>query len=283
MLVEFKEKTYEKYFSQEMTKMTNYTFSPDQNDEYYLGFDEAIWLAGPDLAYLAPYIRLRKFRKRIGLEIEELDNIPDKIWKKLPSFKCNLFVQYKRPEYMFRTHASEWGDWRSPYYRYSISNDQHEKLESIRQKGNGRVSVVYASPAFWSAKTLYNLSTKREIVDFSNIVCSGYVNGHSKYTYQNPGTIGKAHSESTDIESEGLTQIFESHAENENATIDQEMLRLSKNIDECCGIDKKMQSQRDQILRANGYENLVEGRLSYAFANIKAISELLDSRIYLIS
>jgi len=44
MLAEFKEKTYEKYFGFELARLTTVTFSPDQCDEAFLGFDDAFFL-----------------------------------------------------------------------------------------------------------------------------------------------------------------------------------------------------------------------------------------------
>jgi hypothetical protein len=49
MLAEFKEKPYEKYFGIELGRRTNVTFSPDQCDEGFLGFDDAFFLPMPSL------------------------------------------------------------------------------------------------------------------------------------------------------------------------------------------------------------------------------------------
>lgn len=44
MDLEFKEKTYEKYFYGELCRQTQICYSPDQCDEHFLGFDDAFFL-----------------------------------------------------------------------------------------------------------------------------------------------------------------------------------------------------------------------------------------------
>lgn len=44
METEFKEKTYEKYFFHEVTRLTNVMFSPDPCYEALPGVDDLLWL-----------------------------------------------------------------------------------------------------------------------------------------------------------------------------------------------------------------------------------------------
>jgi hypothetical protein len=82
MRVEFKEKTYEKYFGFELARRTKITYSPDQFDESFLGFDDAFFLEGPILMSLLRHTRRRHWTRLTGLQFSELDHVVDEISQK---------------------------------------------------------------------------------------------------------------------------------------------------------------------------------------------------------
>jgi hypothetical protein len=84
------------------------TFSPDQRDEFLLGIDEAFLLPPPFLMGRLPHMRRRRWARLHRFPLSELDHIGDELSRRLPPFKFNLFVQYKRPEYLSRSSAVEW-------------------------------------------------------------------------------------------------------------------------------------------------------------------------------
>lgn len=191
MQTQFKEKTYEKYFGSELARRTNIIYSPDQCDEAFLGFDDAFYLPLSFARVRLPYMRRRRWRNMYGVSIRELENISPEMSRRMPPFRFNLFVQYKRPEYLSRASAQEWSCWDAPYYRYAPTPHQHEILRAIEQQSHGRASTVYASPAFWLADDLWTMVEEESVVENSNIVNVASLNNHSRFTYVSAGNKGK--------------------------------------------------------------------------------------------
>jgi hypothetical protein len=84
METEFKEKTYEKYFSHEIVRLTNISFSPDQCDKNFLGFDDAFLLPFEHLLFIAPYVRSSRRLRRSGIVLRELDHLTEEAVKRMP-------------------------------------------------------------------------------------------------------------------------------------------------------------------------------------------------------
>lgn len=207
MDIEFKEKTFEKYFGHELSRITNITFSPDQFDEAVLGFDEAFWV--PDYWYrrFGPYVRSSRRRRLTGIEIDEFNRLGQRIASHMPRSKFNLFVQFKRPKYLISRGAKEWPDWKHSYYRYDITLHQQEALERIDAHSFGRAATIYAGPAFWQSEDLWEHVENETVVEHSNLADVGKLTGHEHYSYIAPGTFGKGHSEAVDIESDPIEKI----------------------------------------------------------------------------
>ena len=282
MFVPFKKKNLRKIFLSGNIQKTNITFSPDETDEFYFGFDEAFDLPKEDIYRMVLAIERFPPNKILqSIPVTVFDHVPRSVFRRLPDFKFNLFVQYKRPEYMVRLHASEWKEWQCPYYRYTVPDEQHKRLEQLRSKSNDRASVVYASPALHTKESLFQLGRERRIVENSNVIESKYFGKHRKYTYVDASNIGKLHSVAQDIEGKSLDNIIESHQGNEGNAFDEEVRSLSDNIEGLLAEDQELRELHNAAWRANNYSQLTEGRLSYAIANIRVISEILESRIYI--
>jgi len=204
---QFKEKTYKKYFSNEIARLTNISFSPDQCDENFLGFDDAFLLPFGHLLFIAPYIRLGRHQRRRGIVLRELEYLTEEAVRRMPPFRFNLFVQYKRPEYLHTRGAREWSHWRGAYYRFDITTHQQKLLERLDAASHGRAATVYASPAFWSEADLWQLVQAEQIINSSNVSSAGRLTGHDCYTYAGPGHRGIGHSEPEDIESPPLREV----------------------------------------------------------------------------
>jgi hypothetical protein len=173
MKIEFKEKPYEKYFSHEIARLTNVSFSPDQCDENFLGFDDAFLLPFEYLLSIAPYVRRSRHLHRSGIVLRELDHLAEKVVERMPPFRFNLFVQYKRPEYLRTRGAREWSHWHAAYYRFEITPHQQRLLERLDAASHGRAATVYASPAFRSSSDLWRFAESEKILDNSNVASHG--------------------------------------------------------------------------------------------------------------
>jgi len=238
MKTEFKEKTYEKYFSGEIARLTNISFSPDQCDENFLGFDEAFLLPFEHPFFFAPYVRRSRRLRRSGIVLREVDHFTDRAVKWMPPFHFNLFVQYKRPEYLQTRGAREWSHWGAAYYRFDITPHQQRLLERLDAASYGRAATVYASPAFWSASDLWQFAPAGQILDNSNIASVGRLTGHDCYTYTGPGHRGIGHSEPEDIVSPSLRETVLAGVErNESVEAKKHILKTAAIVREAVGGD----------------------------------------------
>jgi hypothetical protein len=208
----FKEKTYETYFLAEMRDRTRVFFSPDQTDEAFLGFDAAFHVPFPEMYPLFPFVRARRWSRFLGISASEIESFGQEINERLPTFRLNLFVQYKRPEFLVRTNAAEWKSWNRPYFRFGVDQSQQALLEKIVLKGAGRAAVVYASPAFHLSRTLFEYANAGTIISNSNIASAGLLRGHHRFSFIQAGHFGIGHSEPEEITSPSIDAILEGNA-----------------------------------------------------------------------
>lgn len=148
-------------------------------------------------------------KKPPGISWREFESIATGLSEDLPRYKFNLFVQFKRPEYVFGSLGAERADWQKAYYRYYIKKDQQNTLERLHCLSAKRAAVVYASPALWTKKDLYGAARAKKVISRSNIVSVDKLAGHGRFTYVAPGGKGKAYSEPVNIKSVAIEQIVE--------------------------------------------------------------------------
>lgn len=208
MWAEFKEKTYETAFVGELRLMTTELFAPDQHDENFLGFDAAAFLPWDLLDPFLPYMRRRRWHRLIGISASETNEIGKELNRRLPPFKMNLFIQFKRPEYLSRPNATEWEFWDRPYFRYWAEDHQQKLLETLAKKSNGRAAAVYAVPAFFLSDHLFRSQLDGTVIEKSNILNAELLRDHSRCTFAEAGNYGIGHSESENLESPSLDQIL---------------------------------------------------------------------------
>lgn len=281
MDIEFKERTFEKYFGHELARLTNITFSPDQCDEALLGFDEAFFMPEEWFFRFAPFVRRRRRGRITGIEIEEFNKLGKEIARHMPKFKLNLFVQFKRPAYLTSRGAREWSDWNQSYYRYEITPHQQEALERIDAQSSGRAVTIYASPAFWKSDDLWNHISSNAVVEHSNMASVGKLKDHEHYTYIEPGHLGKAHSETVDIESDPFRQMIDIGFERNGALpLDQHLKKTAAAIIEATSGSDLVAPVFQRVQTAKGFENLKPDSLYDAIAIIGIFSEAFGVRYY---
>lgn len=281
MDIEFKEKTFEKYFGHELARLTNITFSPDQCDEALLGFDEAFFMPEEWLFRFGPYVRRRRRGRLTGIEIDEFNKFGKMIASHMPEFKLNLFVQFKRPTFLISRGAKEWPDWKQSYYRYEITTHQQEALERIDTQSYGRAATIYASPAFWQASDLWVHVQRNAVVERSNMVSAAKLKGHGRYSYTAPGYVGKGHSETVDIESDPLQQIIRTGFEQNGALpLNQHLKKTAAVIIEATSGSDLVTPVFQRVQAAMGFEDLNPNSLYDAIAIIGIFSEAFGVRYY---
>lgn len=208
MWAEFKEKTYETAFVGELRQLTNAIYAPDQCDEYFLGFDAAAFVPWKLLPPFLPYVRFRRWSHLVGISATNIDEFGQELNRRLPPFRLNLFLQFKRPEHMVRQSAAEWSLWNRSYFRYWIEERQQRLLDKIVTRGADRAAVVYAVPAFDKSDELFAHQLKNAIIENSNVLSAALLNGHSKCTFIEAGNFGIGHSEPMEIQSPSLQELI---------------------------------------------------------------------------
>lgn len=285
MWAEFKEKPFETYFLAEMARLTNVLFSPDQSDEGILGFDGAFFLPVPEFRAFFPSVRVRRWRHFLGMTASEIDEFGRVLDARLPTFNLNLFVQYKRPEWLQRANATEWTSWNASYYRYTIDAKQQGLLEKILAAAAGRAAVVYAAPAFWESSELFALARSGGIIENSNIASAGMLAGHQRFTYTAPGSYGIAHSEPENIEGPALEAILRRGADNERLPFTKHVKAtaglIERGLDEGAADYALWQFAREAILGGEFGDAYPRARGSWidAAVSMAAFAQAFDIRV----
>ncbi len=216
MWPEFEEKSYEQYINIELA-YKNRLVPIGQQMESICGFDAALFTIHPVFwRYLdrPSRLKLRNLLRRLArywpwhllpllLFQEEpyiLRDCEDIIKNLRGRFAFNAFIQYKRPQFLTNSRASEWVHWKRPYYRYRLRPHQQQLLEQLSKKVHQFAVVVYAAPVFHTWKTLFRYFMHRKLVENSNIRKAEDLAGHKIFTYAKPGSSGKAFSEPTSFE-----------------------------------------------------------------------------------
>jgi hypothetical protein len=282
----FKEKTFEKYFGFELARLTNITFSPDQCDERFIGFDDAFLLPWHFLRHNLPYMRNSRRRRQHGISLKEFDFHASKLSERLPDFKFNLFVQYKRPAYVDHFNGKEWSYWGNPYFRFDVTPHQQKILAAMEAQSHGRASVIYASAAFWTNEDLYRFSAAEEIVANTNISNVALLVGHGRYTYDKPGTFGIGHSEPEPIASTSIYQILERGQGQKGLTFTAHIKRAAADMKRALENEPQLMATVEQVRSAN-FGNLFDElqdsdaeSFLYALSTVEAFSEVFDVTFY---
>lgn len=127
----------------------------------------------------------------------------------LPSSYVSLILQYKRPEYLTRSNASQWSLWSAPYFRFEVDRDQQEILAALETEMAGRALVRYACASFWTYAELQDYQSRREVLSESTFVPPASLIGHGVWTYNSPGTAGWANPDPEAIPTEDYRTMFE--------------------------------------------------------------------------
>jgi len=297
MLAEFEEKQYEHYMNFELLCKHNILnlFPPGQHLEHYLGFDVALyscnhkfWKYFKDLWRWYNYYYYRIFNKFPYIKPEDVrffEELLGKYLNYIPKIKFNLFIQYKRPEYLTSNRSKEWIYWKKPYYRYHIINHQQQLLKNLALNIDRHSAlVIYASPAFHTQKQLWENVQRKTIIDNSNYCKVTDLSGHMKYTYINGGKYGIALSEPEKIENLNFEKSIgnfkeESRYENNIYTV----INLANQVEN--SIEKSSYSEYYKyylmILKNKFFwEFRYKYRIFYSFIKLSLFEQITGVRIF---
>jgi hypothetical protein len=208
MYAQFEEKQYEDALKIELVDKTS-IYTPGQVFENDIGIDAALFSKNLIFWKLWPF----------GSHFPSGDSLNAELWdileenlktNQFPKFKCNLFVQFKRPEYISSSRGKEYSFWNKPYFRYNIKTNQQDALCKLERNISSNSIVVYACSAFWEFDDLWNFKANSQLVEKSNFAKPRDLNNHQTYTYVSDGKDGKAFSQPEDINGIDIIECIES-------------------------------------------------------------------------
>lgn len=251
MKCEFKEKHYETYFNIEMARLSDFVFPSDPILEADVGFDSS-FMCTSDIFW----DRVRwAYRPGAIFEIEDEPHI-------FPNVSLNLFIQYKRPEFMTRASSSEWEEWGQEYYRYEIETEQQQVLSEFYKVNRRDCLVLYSCPVYIKSETLFSNYQNQRIIEESNFVTAENLDNHHRYSFVNTRS-GKAHSETEEIGTYDLKGLLKDRKEatGEGQWNPEQLIKISNSIDEII-LDSKYKQDFNKILKSYEIDNLNEIRRS---------------------
>ncbi|MBA7652011.1 hypothetical protein ES703_59840 [subsurface metagenome] len=206
MKCEFEEKQYEQLLNNELAGKRRILYIPGQVSENIFGIDAAIFSKNRKFWKLwnnrLSYFKIWSLWKSGAyMKPETWDIMEEELNSDtFPKFKFNIFVQYKRPTYLSNPLGREYGYWNHPYFRYDIKAHQQKVLYTLEQNVSSNAIVVYACPAFWRFRELWDFNERHKLIENSNFVKPHKLNDHKRYSFINGGDVGKAFSNHVDIE-----------------------------------------------------------------------------------
>lgn len=127
--------------------------------------------------------------------------------KKLPSFRLNVFIQAKRPQYgRYAPKVLKAQGLKSPYWRFEVTQHQQVALAKLQQRLNSRAIVCYACPAFRKESILHKWTVQPRIVENSTFPDVATLIGHSAWNFSEPGARGVANIDPTANDSPSLLE-----------------------------------------------------------------------------
>lgn len=162
MKSEFEEKSYEAAFNMELISNArpkgSQFFAPGQVIESDLGFDAA-WMIGAK----HPFWKMVARVSRQGIDVSNQTR------RKFPSKIYNLFIQYKRSEYIGRSNGSHYTHFNGPYYRFKFDDPakQLKTLKELERHVGSSAHVLYAAPEFHTITQLVDAADTNTVISKS--------------------------------------------------------------------------------------------------------------------
>ena len=189
---EFEEREYETPLYNQLANGTNKVWSPGQVFEGHIGIDYAMFFEEEWL------FRLHSFN-RIPLGAVLSRYRWPRAWfrrrptNRLPTFRLNLFIQTKRPDWSKKpTRILREKGFRGLYWRFNLNEDQQEVLEKVAEKLDNRALVIYAAPTFHQHHDLYRNTINGTIIENSTFPSIAKLKAHEAWYYHTPGASGVA-------------------------------------------------------------------------------------------
>ncbi len=161
--------------------------------------------------------------------------------KKLPTFRTNLFLQVKRPQFNNGTNPKyRKNGIKKSYWQFTTTKHQQKILERLSRRLGRRALVTYACSAFHTKNELFQYTTDKSLIENSNFTKVINLSNHHKWVFDKAGTEGLACSEIKYINDDSFhDQILNVLGDNERAVnIENDslntLLELERSIIDVC-------------------------------------------------
>ncbi|MEQ2465128.1 hypothetical protein ACTQ5K_00670 [Niallia sp. Sow4_A1] len=205
----FEEKSYEGPLNTQLLFNNHIYWPPGQVFEEHFGIDSALNAQNPNF-----WLLFGLSSPMNGVIVDDFNwgyiwrRIDSK--KQLPTFNLNLFVQAKRPEYLYgRNNQYARNGIKGSYYRFEVMEHQQKALERLATKLGNKALIVYACPVFHSNNDLFRHIHNHSLVENSTFVRATNMKNHKRWVFDEPGTIGLACSEIERIKDEPFSVIIQ--------------------------------------------------------------------------
>lgn len=180
MKSEFEEKSYEMAFNLALGSSTGsrrpLSFSPGQVIESDLGFDAA-WMLGAK----HPFWKMVGSASRIGVDVSTRTR------RKFPTKLFNLFIQYKRSEYIHGSNGKHRRHFTGPYYKFNFNDPEMQLgvLKQLERDIGTYADILYAAPEFHTLDQLINAINNRNVISKSVLVRpSALKENHNSFNFK---------------------------------------------------------------------------------------------------
>ena len=201
---QFAERQYEIAANIELARGRASPFVPTQSIEAYIGIDAA---ADPAKSHAIWRILSVQIPRRIPLSPALWPALPRQFHDEIPGRFCSLFLQFKRPIFQDNKRAKYNTRMRGPYFQVGITPHQQRALSRLQNRVQGKASVRYASPAFWSRDDFDFHDEHRQILANSAFITPSRVKTHLKWMYAGPSGRVVLNPDPEDIDGEGWEAV----------------------------------------------------------------------------
>lgn len=282
MKCEFEEKEYEGPLNAQLARDTGAIWTPGQVFEGHFGIDAAYRIVNPILWAHVGFRQAMQGAFLTDLPFKYL-NHKSRDGFQFPSFKLNLFLQIKRPDWMMkRFKPLNYLNLERPYWRFKIKRHQQNLLEKLSEEVGKQAYVAYACAAFHRRAELYRYTENGTIAEESTFIEVAKLKGHHQWVYDRPGSFGIALSEPEEINDASLYRRIVISATNElsvDSLPSSSLRKLSDAITRCTSEELSVENPVANEIRRR-YKNtrsLIEDTNLRMFLNVANFAFLTNS------
>jgi hypothetical protein len=230
---EFEEKEYEGPLNHQLLGSSNNLWAPGQVFENVFGVDSALLANNILLWQQFAFPKIPKGVVLSDYRWNFLFRLANRTLRPFPSFRVNLLMQVKRPEFKkgVNRHYAKNGI-SGDYWQFKLTLHQQIILDLLERKLGSDALVIYACASFHKFVELEKYISHGQLVSNSTFVKPSKLVKHKKWVYDQPGTTGIASSKIEKLNDlpfeEQLQNLFSIESNRIESTFDNALIYLQK-------------------------------------------------------